>query len=53
MFLLQSETLEGLAGTVVVVHKQGNDASFIDLESGKVVASAPTGSGPHELVLTS
>jgi len=42
----------GLTGTVVVVNKQGNDASFIDLESGKVVASAPTGIGPHELVVS-
>lgn len=42
----------GLTGTVVVVNKQGNDASFIDLESGKIVASAPTGIGPHELVVS-
>lgn len=42
----------GLAGTVVVVNKQGNDASFIDLESGEIVASAPTGVGPHELVVS-
>ncbi len=42
----------GLTGTVVVVNKQDNDASFIDLESGKIVASAPTGIGPHELVIS-
>lgn len=42
----------GLYGTVVVVNKQGNDASFIDLETGDIVASAPTGTGPHELVVS-
>jgi DNA-binding beta-propeller fold protein YncE len=42
----------GLSGTVVVVNKRGNDASFIDLESGKIVASAPTGVGPHELAVS-
>ena len=42
----------GLTGTVVVVNKQGNDASFIDLESGVIVATAPTGTGPHELVVS-
>jgi DNA-binding beta-propeller fold protein YncE len=42
----------GLSGTVVVVNKQGNDASFIDLESGRIVASAPAGIGPHELVVS-
>ncbi|MGD2070291.1 MAG: hypothetical protein PVI57_16565, partial [Gemmatimonadota bacterium] len=43
---------EGLTGTVVVVNKQGNDASFIDLATGTVVATAPTGEGPHELVVS-
>ena len=41
-----------LSGTVVVANKRGNDASFIDLESGKIVATAPTGNGPHELVVS-
>ena len=31
----QDELLPGVAGTVVVVNKQGNNASFIDLKSGK------------------
>jgi DNA-binding beta-propeller fold protein YncE len=43
---------EGLTGTVVVVNKQGNDASFIDLATGRIVATAPTGEGPHELVVS-
>jgi DNA-binding beta-propeller fold protein YncE len=37
---------------VIVVNKQGDDASFIDLESGTIVATAPTGVGPHELVVS-
>lgn len=43
---------EGLTGTVVVVNKQGDDASFIDLATGRIVATAPTGAGPHELVVS-
>jgi len=42
----------GLTGTVIVVNKQGNDASFIDLATGRIVATAPTGNGPHELVVS-
>lgn len=42
-----------LSGTVIVLNKQGNDASFIDLESRAIVATVPTGPGPHELVITS
>jgi DNA-binding beta-propeller fold protein YncE len=44
-----SDRPDGLTGTVVVVNKQGNDASFIDLATGRIVATAPTGNGPHEL----
>ena len=43
----------GLSGTVVVLNKQGHDASFIDLASGDIIATLPTGRGPHELVVTS
>ena len=50
--IAQEVPSDGLSGTVVVVNKQGNDASFIDLESGEIVASAPTGTGPHELVIS-
>jgi DNA-binding beta-propeller fold protein YncE len=37
----------------VVVNKQEATASFIDLASGRVVATAPTGDGPHELIVSS
>lgn len=40
-------------GTVIVLNKQGNDASFIDLATGAIVATLPTGPNPHELVVTS
>jgi hypothetical protein len=43
---------EGLSGTLIVLNKSGNDASFIDLASGETVATLPTGNDPHELVVT-
>lgn len=42
----------GLTGTLVVLNKSGHDASFIDLASGQIVATLPTGQGPHELLIT-
>lgn len=42
----------GLTGTVVVVNKRANTVSFVDLASGRIVATAPTGNGPHELLVT-
>lgn len=48
-----SAQVEGLDGTVIVLNKQGDDASFIDLASGAIVATLPTGPSPHELVTTS
>ena len=44
---------EGLRGTIIVLNKSGHDASFIDLATGGIVATLPTGRGPHELVTTS
>lgn len=41
-----------LGGTVVVANKQAASASFIDVASGEVVATVPTGEGPHELVVS-
>lgn len=45
-----AQTPEGLGGTLIVLNKQGDDASFIDLASGEIVATVPTGPSPHELV---
>jgi DNA-binding beta-propeller fold protein YncE len=41
-----------LQGTVIVLNKRADTASFIDLATGTIVAEAPTGVGPHELVVT-
>lgn len=41
-----------LRGTLVVLNKSGHNASFIDLASGEILATLPTGRGPHELVVT-
>lgn len=49
---LAAQAPDGLTGTVVVLNKRGDDASFIDLASGRIVATAPAGRGPHELVIT-
>lgn len=43
---------DNLTGTVIVLNKSGNDASFIDLASGETVATLPTGRGPHELIVS-
>ena len=37
------------AATLVVANKAGASASLIDLESGTVAATLPTGEGPHEV----
>lgn len=42
----------GLNGTLIVLNKSGHDASFIDLASGRIVATLPTGRGPHEIIVT-
>jgi DNA-binding beta-propeller fold protein YncE len=50
---LAAQAPEGMSGTLVVLNKRGNDASFVDLGSGRVVATVPTGIGPHEVVVSS
>jgi len=42
-----------LTGTIIVLNKNGNDASVIDLGSGELLATLATGRGPHELLVTS
>jgi YVTN family beta-propeller protein len=41
------------AGTLVVVNKQANTANVIDVASGEMVATLPTGRGPHEAAISS
>lgn len=50
---LGAQAPDGMTGTLVVLNKRGNDASFVDVASGRIVGTAPTGVGPHELVLSS
>ena len=39
-------------GTLIVTNKAPATATFIDVASGRVLATLPTGHGPHEIVLS-
>lgn len=39
-------------GTLVVLNKAGNNAALVDLVSGEVYATLPTGVGPHEVAVS-
>lgn len=41
-----------LTGTIVVANKSGANVAFIDLATHRIVGTAPTGNGPHELVVS-
>ncbi len=43
---------DGLRGTIVVTNKSAASASLIDVASGRMLATIPTGDGPHEVALT-
>ena len=49
----EAQAPPGLSGTIVVANKQAATATFIDLESGRIVGTVPTGQGPHELLVSS
>jgi DNA-binding beta-propeller fold protein YncE len=40
------------AGTLVVTNKSAASASIIDLASNRILATLPTGQGPHEIAVT-
>jgi YVTN family beta-propeller protein len=42
-----------MTGTLIVLNKGSNSASFIDVASGDTLTLLPTGRDPHELVVTS
>lgn len=42
----------GLRGTLVVVNKRPSTLTILDVETGRVLATLPTGEGPHEVVLS-
>lgn len=47
-----SQEAVNLEGTLVVLNKGSNSASFIDVASGDTLTILPTGRDPHELVVT-
>lgn len=42
----------GLAGTLVVTNKAPSTATIVDVASGRTLATLPTGTNPHEVVLS-
>jgi YVTN family beta-propeller protein len=52
LFLAVSATLTAQAETLVVLNKSEATASLIDLASGAVRATLPTGHGPHEAAVS-
>ena len=40
------------AATLIVVNKSDATASLIDLASGRVLVTLPTGAGPHEVAVS-
>lgn len=48
-----SAQVAGLSGTIIVTNKSPSTATIVDVASGKILATLPTGKGPHELILTS
>src|SRR5688572_9441336 len=43
----------GLAGTLIVTNKQPATATIVDVATGRILATLPTGNGPHELAVSS
>jgi DNA-binding beta-propeller fold protein YncE len=43
----------GLTGTLVVTNKKPSTATIVDVASGRTLATLPTGTTPHEIVLSS
>lgn len=43
----------GLSGTLVVTNKTPSTATIVDVASGRTLATLPTGTNPHEIVLSS
>ena len=41
-----------VTGTLVVVNKRASTSTIVDVGSGATLATLPTGSGPHEVVIT-
>lgn len=50
--IVVAQSSQDLRGTLITLNKSGHDASFIDLGSGEILETLPTGRGPHELVVS-
>lgn len=50
---LPAQSPDGRTGTLVVLNKGEATATFVDVASGEILATVPTGPGPHELALSS
>lgn len=50
---LAGQSADGRTGTLVVVNKEPNTVTFIDLASGEILGTLPTGPTPHELAMSS
>ena len=49
---LSAQSPDGETGTLVVLNKGEATATFIDVASGAIRGTLPTGEGPHELAIT-
>ena len=47
-----AQSAEGETGSLVVLNKGASTATFIDVASGEILRTLPTGEGPHELAMT-
>lgn len=48
-----SAQVAGLGGTLVVTNKTPSTATIVDVASGRTLATLPTGTNPHEIVMSS
>lgn len=48
---IAAQALE-VGGTLIVVNKGGASASIVDVGSGQILETLPTGDGPHEVVVS-
>src|SRR5688500_6652622 len=44
--------LPAITGTLIVLNKADATASLIDVGTGKVVSTVPTGTGPHDVAVS-
>ena len=49
---LLAQSPQGETGTLIVLNKGESTATFIDVASGDILRTLPTGEGPHELAMT-